>query len=150
MDEIDTVYTELDKLKSEERKSREREEMYDQREEELADELDVSPDSVVKAERTTPEPGDSVLYVQGDDSVEAYVVQESAPRAKKHDVSVAFGTYTEGTGSASAGVYDAVVADNVAALEEADIAIGPNGEIQRRDESTVVDVAPDYRIRHGA
>lgn len=150
MNQIDTIRTEADEAKSAEGEYREEQEVYDRTEERLAGEIGVSSDAVVKAERTDLEEGDSLLYVQEGSSTEAYVLEESVPDSRKADVAIAFGTYREGRASASAGVYDVEVADNMAALEESDIAVGPNGKVQRRDESTVVDIDSGSALEPGA
>jgi hypothetical protein len=156
MNGVDTIRTERDERKSEERQYQRRQEGYDRMEGWLADkleaeledelgyerndELEVSSDDVVKAERTNLDEGDTVLYVGDEESTEAYVLQEQIPNSVKGAVAHEFGTYREERPTASGGIYDGDTAEEVAAYKNADIAIGSDGEVQRRDESTVVDV----------
>lgn len=143
---IDTIYTSLDRAKSDEREYQEEQEAYDRGEERLAGQIGVSPEYVVKAERTDLDEGDSVLYVEEGNSIEAFVVEKPVPNSRMEEVAIAFGTYREGRASAPAGVYNGEIADVVAALEGADIAVGSDGQIQRRDESTVVDLDSDSTL----
>lgn len=91
--------------------------------------------------------GDTVLYVENGDDVEAYVAEGSVqrPDVGSRDDIVQWGTLQEsGTVGASGNQYPSDVGDEVSAAYGADVAM-QGDEIQGRDETTDVDLESDPR-----